>query len=60
MTRDYPTLPAPMCCDDDPSHETLDAGTMRERLAAREAAAERFRKLKEKLLAARDAERDRR
>jgi hypothetical protein len=49
-----------MCCDDDPSHETLDAGTMRERLAAREAAAERFRKLKEKLLAARDAERDRR
>jgi hypothetical protein len=59
MSRDYPILPAPTSCDDDPAHEPLDAKTMRERLAAREAATERFRGLKEKLLAERDAKRGR-
>ncbi|HEX6633038.1 MAG TPA: hypothetical protein VF038_03660 [Usitatibacter sp.] len=37
MSRDYPTLPAPTSCDDDPAHEPLDAKTMRERLAERDA-----------------------
>ncbi|HSN20744.1 MAG TPA: hypothetical protein VLS49_08710 [Usitatibacter sp.] len=59
-TRDYPPLPpASTCGDDDPVPESLDAKTLRERLTAREAANERFRKLKEKLLAARAASRDR-
>jgi hypothetical protein len=37
MSRDYPTLPAPTSCDDDPALEPLDAKTMRERLAERDA-----------------------
>ena len=56
-TRNYPCLPgAASGNEDDIESEALDAKSLRARLAARDAAAERFRRLKEKLLAARGDE----
>lgn len=57
--RDYPPMPAPLASgEEDAGAEPLDASTLRARLLAREIANERFRRLKEKLLAARDPGKD--